>query len=122
MTDQWKSLAALYRRFAGDDPSLDFSTEAAERCYQHETFGTGDNPYGVFAQGRMNGYAIGKQWLNLQITSWQRDIRAGLLSKWELRSDPTLPHPWIDNLIRKWPSGHHASFISAYGSAYRDAR
>ena len=73
-------------------PSLDFSDDALLSLYNHESYGTPLSP--------KNGYAVGKQYLNLQVTSWREAIRRGIIAKFELYEDPSYPHWWLDSVLK----------------------
>lgn len=98
MTEGWLKMASIYRRFSEKDwPQADFSSEAAERMFAHETYG---KPIDT-----MNGFAIGKKWMDVTLKMWKEDIRAGLLCKYELYGN--YPTWWLDKeLAGVW--GTHA--------------
>ena len=106
---RWEQQAVLYHHFAQDEraDTLDFSEEAAEAMYRFETFGDGPNPYGLWHEGKMNGYAVGKRWLNWHLSEWKEAVAIGLLTKNELANDLTIPHPWIDEHMETWVAGTH---------------
>lgn len=86
-------MAKLYKHFAVSlAPSLDFSDEALVELYNHESYG------GSISSN--NGYAVGKKFLNLQVTMWREDLIAGNLCKEELYEDPNLPHEWLDRVLK----------------------
>lgn len=70
---------------------LDFSEEAEVSLFNHESYGTVLSPN--------NGFAVGKRYLNLNVTMWREDIRRGWLFKHELYEDPELPHWWLDSVL-----------------------
>ena len=70
---------------------LDFSEEAEVSLFNHESYGTSLSPN--------NGFAVGKRYLNLNVTMWREDIRRGWLFKHELYEDPELPHWWLDSVL-----------------------
>lgn len=85
-------MAELYKYFARNMSSkLDFSEEAEVSLFNHESYGTPLSPN--------NGYAVGKRYLNLNVTMWREDLRRGWLFKHELYSDPELPHWWLDSVL-----------------------
>lgn len=85
-------MAELYKYFARNMSSeLDFSEEAEVSLFNHESYGT---PLSV-----NNGFAVGKRYLNLNVTMWREDIRRGWLFKHELYEDPELPHWWLDSVL-----------------------
>ena len=85
-------MAAIYRVFADSwSRTLDFSDGALQSLYGRESYGA--------TLSANNGYAVGKQYLNLQVTMWREDIRDGLLAKWELYEDARFPHWWLDSVL-----------------------
>lgn len=71
--------------------SLDVSPEAMEEMFRHESHGK--------PVGDRNGFAVGKKWLNVQVSAWKEDIAAGLLTKQELLEDETFPKWWIRGVL-----------------------
>jgi len=85
-------MAELYKYFARNMSSkLDFSEEAEVSLFNHESYGTTLSPN--------NGFAVGKRYLNLNVTMWREDLRRGWLFKHELYEDPELPHWWLDSVL-----------------------
>lgn len=84
-------MAELYRLFAPVSDKLDFSDQALIDLYNFESYG------GTLHPG--NGFAFGKQYLNLQVTMWKEDLAAGLIFKWELYEDDRYPKWWLDRVL-----------------------
>lgn len=85
-------MAEVYRVFSRHWAHvLDFSDAALQEMHDHESKGGPVSPE--------NGYSVGKRYLNLTVTTWRQDIRAGLLFKHELYADPLFPHWWLDNVF-----------------------
>jgi hypothetical protein len=84
-------MSELYKIFAKGFGDLDFSDEALLSLYNHESYGLSLSP--------RNGFAVGKQYLNVQVAMWREDIRAGLLAKFELYNDERFPHWWLDGVL-----------------------
>ena len=86
-------MSELYRVFAEDwKHVLDFSDESLLELYNYESYG-----------GRIdakNGFAVGKKYLNLHVTEWREEIKQGMLFKHELYNDPSLPHWWLDSVLK----------------------
>lgn len=72
---------------------MDFSDEAMIEMYNSESYGTAVNK-------STNGFYIGKQWLNVQISMWKEDRLQGHLILSELYEDPKFPHWWLDNIFK----------------------
>jgi len=96
----------LYKRFAGGN-NYDFSDKALEEMYKYETFGEGNINNSIFNTINLNGYFIGKKWLNLTVTMWLNDFQK---PGWvhflkDIYSDKSLPRWWLKkifkNLIRE---------------------
>lgn len=85
-------MSELYKHFACNMSStLDFSDEALVSMYNYESYGT--------SLSANNGFAYGKQYLNLQVTSWREDLRRGWIFKHELYADEAYPHWWLDSVL-----------------------
>ena len=70
-------MSELYKHFAAPwEHVLDFSDEALLSLYNHESYG--------LPLSSNNGFAKGKQMLNLQVTAWKEMLREGTLAKFEL--------------------------------------
>ncbi len=86
-------MSELYRHFALPwQHILDFSDDALLSLYNHESYGT--------SLSQNNGFAKGKQMLNLQVTAWKEMLREGTLAKFELYEDPNYPHWWLDSCLK----------------------
>lgn len=87
-------MAGLYRIFAKDwEHVLDFGDEMLIELFNVESFGGRTSP--------KNGYAVGKQWLNVHVKMWKEDIDNGTLFKIELYEDEKFPHWWLDSIFKK---------------------
>lgn len=82
VTKKWLRMAAIYKRFAKDFPQADFSKDAALELFNKESFGT---PMPACQQ--VNGFAVGKKWMDATIAMWREDIAKGNLSVLELLAD-----------------------------------
>jgi hypothetical protein len=93
LSGKYRRMAELYRHFARDmSTKLDFSEEAEVSLFNHESYGTPLTPN--------NGFAVGKQYLNLQVTMWREDLRRGWIFKHELYEDENYPHWWLDSVLK----------------------
>lgn len=109
VSNKFKRMSELYRYFAVSMSSkLDFSDVALLSLYNHESYGTSLSPN--------NGFAVGKQYLNLQVTMWREDLRRGWLAKHELHEDPIFPHWWLDSVLKGVYTG------STYQEILRECR
>lgn len=79
ISNRYRQKAAEYAKFADQWKSiLDFSDKALEECFLWESNGK------PLSNPALNGYAIGKGWLDVNIAMWKEDIAKGLLQAWEL--------------------------------------
>lgn len=93
VSNKFKRMAALYKIFAESlSQRLDFSDDSLLELYNFESFG------GSISSN--NGFAFGKQYLNLQVTMWREDLIAGNLTKAELYEDDRFPHEWLDRVLK----------------------
>lgn len=100
-TRRWWKMAALYRQFASDaNADLDFSDEAARAMFDFESTGQGNLDAVIFTKDTPNGYAVGKQRMNVTVASWREDIPRGLLFPRELDTD--FPAKWLRSVLGKW--------------------
>lgn len=97
VSKKFKRMAELYRFFGSDKGVLDFSDEALLNLYNVESYGGQLLP--------KNGFAVGKQYLNLQVTMWREDLRRGWLFKHELYEDERFPHWWLDSVLGRLYDG-----------------
>ena len=85
---KWLRTAEIYKRFS--DKGLDFSEKAAHEMYLHETYGKDVS--------EMNGYRVGKKVMGITISAWKKDIKHGLLFRFEL--DREYPAWFIRKYLR----------------------
>jgi hypothetical protein len=93
ISKRWWKYAEIYRIFGGGD--LDYSDESAFEAYQYETTGKGRHQLGLFGDG-LNGYVIGKHWMNVQVKLWREGIKEGTLFIEELYDEGRYPHWWLE--------------------------
>lgn len=100
-------MVPLYKMFAQNLPGVTFTQQDLEEAYRVETHGSKakNGPSGYHT----NGYIWGKQYLNLQVTSWKEDIRDCYVHMWEIYEDPKfIPFTgWLDNIFRDVRINHH---------------
>lgn len=75
ITGKYIRMSEIYKRFANDWQGLDFSQEALEQMYLHDSNGT----VKFNISETKNGYFIGKYWMSVTINMWKEDIKKGLL-------------------------------------------
>lgn len=90
-SNKFRRMSELYRIFARGYSDLDFSDDALLSLYNHESYGLALSP--------RNGFAVGKQYLNVQVAMWRDDIRSGIIAKFELYEDERFPHAWLDSVL-----------------------
>lgn len=87
----WLKSANLYKFFARTYEGLDFSDEAAEAMYHYESSGIGHVNHYDKVDGKVNGYAVGKHAMDIQLAMWREDLNDPfMLTKFELFNDPEL--------------------------------
>jgi len=92
ISNKFKEQAKIYRLFAKDwEKLLDFSDAALLSLYNHESYGT--------KLSEKNGFAVGKKFLNVQVTMWKEDLDNHSIFKWELYEDDRFPHWWLDSVL-----------------------
>lgn len=84
-------MSEVYRRFGRDwAHTHDFSDEMLVELYNSESYGGPVSP--------LNGFALGKKWLNVCVAMWKEDLEKGYLFKEELYKD--FPHWWLDSVLK----------------------
>jgi hypothetical protein len=93
LSQRYRRMCDVYLIFVEDWKHLvDLSDEAKVELFNHESLGFPISPN--------NGYALGKKWLNVQVTMWFEDIEKGLFWSSELYEDPKYPHWWLDSIFK----------------------
>ncbi len=87
-------MCEVYKHFSKDwEHCLDYSEESMLELFISES-------YGDVSCDPKNGYYVGKKYLNLTVSMWFEDIPKGLLFKFELYDDPSLPDWWLDKIFK----------------------
>lgn len=100
-------MAEIYKIFTSGYTDLDFSDEAALEMFKFETYGIGNLKQGLFADPtkKLNGYAVGKHWMDAQIKMWIQGLNEGIIFTWELyepeNGDTVFPHWFLDRVLPK---------------------
>lgn len=68
-----------------------FDEEAAVELFNHESYGKPLTP--------LNGYALGKKWMDVFLAMWRQDIEEGNLFKFELYTSGEFPEWWLDKVL-----------------------
>lgn len=90
-------MSELYRYFSREWAHLCvYDDQAALDMFMFETYGT---PLPL--SDRLNGFALGKQWMGVTVSMWKEDLKNGALFRCELYSDPAFPHWWLDRVLRE---------------------
>ena len=97
-TKKWLKMANMYRRFGSYDNS-DFSEEAASAMFDYESCGKGNLQFSViklrtedelvnkYGCGRLNGFAVGKHWMDVTIAMWKDGLQNGIITIKELADE-----------------------------------
>ena len=81
-------MASYYIRFAKDHMDIcDFSDEAAKAMFDYESKGIGDLSMSIFSREKLNGYAVGKHWMDVTVSMWKDSLKTGHLIIKELLND-----------------------------------
>lgn len=98
MTKRWLEMSKLYKRFAEPwKDSCDFSDEAAKAMFDYESNGIGDLSLSIFETNMPNGYAVGKHWLNVQVSMWREDLGKTL---WFSELEKDYPRWWLESIFK----------------------
>lgn len=91
-TKKWLKMGKVYKFFAQDFINADFSEDAKSEMFMAETYGDQYNfKYYDLRNGKINGYALGKHLMDIQLAMWDEDLRHfGQLTKYELMNDDNL--------------------------------
>ncbi len=110
LSKQFLKQCELYKRFAREYPTADFSDKAKEEMYLYESKGIGDLELGLFS-GNMNGYFIGKRNLDITVSMWKDDMKNGSANFFigELYND--YPAWWLDSIFKIKDKDKHCEFV-----------
>lgn len=86
-------MCEIYRIFSEDwNHVCDYSEDSMMEMFKYESMGIGYPDH-------LNGYYVGKRWLNVYVDMWKEDIRDGLLYKFELYESGRYPEWWLDSIL-----------------------
>ena len=92
ISKKFLKMSEIYKIFSYSWESLDFSDKALEEMYDWES-------KGIKIKNKNNGFLVGKQYMDVHIEMWRRDILEGLLFKFELYEDNKFPNWWLDKVL-----------------------
>ncbi len=104
VTDRFKKMCEVYKIFA-KDWDCDLSDEAMQEMFEYESLGVGNISIAGFnvTNKLPNGFAVGKKWLNVQVSYWLEDCKTrgwfNVLD--ELYSD-RFPNWWLDEIFKDY--------------------
>ena len=101
ISKKWRKIQPIYRYFGGEECRLDYSEDAALKMFLFETYGKGNLKRNLFSSNSLNGYAVGKHWMDVTIKMWLKDLQEGLLDLHELYTEYPQWHWWLDKMITK---------------------
>lgn len=96
---RYKKILPIYQYFAGEHNNLDFSEQAMLDMFLWETHGKGRLKISLFNKNVINGFAIGKHWMDVTIAMWNEDIKSGLLRKHELYDEYPDWDWWLNKVL-----------------------
>jgi len=97
VTRAYRKMANIYKLFC-DYPEADLSEKALEEAFIFESTGNGIVNNSIFG-GKVNGYLLGKKWLNVTVAMWREDIKKGLFAVREFYNDK-FPKWWLDKVFK----------------------
>ena len=98
-------MCEVYKIFAGGFGVLDFSEKAMQEMFEYESNGVGDISIDGFNTigKKVNGYAVGKKWCDVQISAWLEDFKKNRLfarlSLQEMYWNKEFPEWWLDRIF-----------------------
>lgn len=109
VTKNWWESAEVYRFFARGFGNLDFSEQAAIDMFNQETHGRPKfEYYEPRYDGKCNGYAVGKHWMDVTLAMWREDLTAGILLKTELLGNEGEKLPTkVQRIVEGFTQGTH---------------
>lgn len=86
-------MTEVYRHFSKPwEHMLDYSEESLLELYLSESYGGKTSP--------LNGFGVGKKWLNVTVGMWLEDRSDGHLVVSELYEDDRYPRWWLDSIFK----------------------
>ena len=82
-------MGEIYLRFIPENikKSCVIDEENRLSMYLYESKGEGRMDIGIFNQGKVNGYYLGKKWMDWHISEWKQGFRNRVLFKKELKGE-----------------------------------
>jgi hypothetical protein len=101
-TKKWLKMGEVYKFFAKDFTQADFSDKAKLDMFKAESYGGEYNfEYRELRNGKLNGYAVGKHLMDIQLAMWQEDLsQFGQLTRRELMIDEAMKP--IRGFLMEW--------------------
>ena len=94
-------MAEIYKIFAHDYlHCCSFDEKAAQDMFVAESLGKFLAYNSKNENGKFNGYAVGKHWMDVTISMWAEDIKTGMLRKKEITDDPKFPLWWSEKILK----------------------
>lgn len=85
-------MSEMYKRFTWEE--LDFSEKSLYDMYMFESTG---KPELSLLDRPVNGYLVGKHWMDSTVKMWNEDLRKGLLFRFELEEE--YPKWFLDKVL-----------------------
>lgn len=106
MSRRWLKMLEIYKLFIPEDSinKVDLSECAKEELYTFESTGKGKINDGGDIFGiteKVNGYALGKRWLNVTVAMWKEQLKKYPYLVEHYYNDPQFPHWWLDQIFKK---------------------
>ncbi len=99
--------AELYKHFAPTDADFSdhaaiamFAFESGRKCSGADRQWCRDSLAAMPTNGRpMNGYALGKHMMDVNVAMWRNDLDQRILFKFELYECGDYPSEWLDRVL-----------------------
>lgn len=102
ITKPFKQMAEVYKVFAKDWKHVcNFGPVSLDQAFKAETYGREHKrSYSKkMGNGRLNGFLVGKHWMDVTLAQWKEDIPQGMLFKYELYREGQFPSWWLDKVL-----------------------
>jgi hypothetical protein len=94
ISNKYLKMSKIYSIFSSEwKDDLDFSEKSLKEMYDYESRGV------PVENTKDNGFYVGKQYMDVHITMWRKDLREGLITRKELYEDGRFPKWWLNKVI-----------------------
>ena len=94
ITKNFLKMSEIYRIFSRHwQDQLKYDETSLLEMFKYETLGE------AIANPEINGFYVGKHWMDVNISMWNEELKTGYLNRLELYDDGTFPEWWLDKVI-----------------------